>query len=96
MHEHQQPGGLTVAVADSVDALWQHLGIRPVEVDVLWQYQATDLQSQLSVIASDKDFCLEGALAYASNHWPAELTQVFGVNQDKHVLLLPLSHKVGV
>ncbi|NJM95992.1 MAG: EAL domain-containing protein [Phormidesmis sp. RL_2_1] len=71
--------------------LRQYLGIAaPREVNILWQSQATDLQAQLTSLVSGGFFHLSGTQTYLEDCWPAQLSDIFGSSQGRHLLLLPL------
>ncbi len=83
----------TEVPADAIAILWQYLGIKQAEIDVLWQHQATDLQAQLLRLTASGNFHINGAKAYASTDWPLALTSIFGAASGRQLVLLPLCHE---
>jgi diguanylate cyclase (GGDEF)-like protein len=85
---------LSTPSPEAVTALWQHLGLRPSEIDILWQHQATDLQDQLAVLAqlaASGDFHLSGTRLYSVGNWPSALIPIFGSCQQQQLILIPLN-----
>ena len=78
----------------AIAALWQYLGIRQAEIDILWQPQANDLQAQLATLAEGGDFRVSGASIYLEEKWPLPLTQLFGECQGRRLILLPLCYEL--
>ncbi|MGD1896857.1 MAG: putative bifunctional diguanylate cyclase/phosphodiesterase [Phormidesmis sp.] len=75
-------------------ALWEHLAIPETSLaETLWSSQASDLQSQLSVLVAEGYFQLSGGRVYAADSWPPELLAMFGFEGRRHLLLLPLCHQ---
>jgi len=86
-----EPNGATAKLpANAIALLWQYLGIKQAEVDVLWQHQATDLQAQLSRLTAGGDFHIDGARVYESANWPLPLVPIFGASEGQQLVLLPL------
>ncbi len=72
--------------------LWQHLGTSFSSAPTkMGQHQVSDLQAQLMAVVEDGRFRLGSPQTFVADHWPIELTQVFGPSEGRYLALLPLS-----
>lgn len=73
-------------------SLWQHLDASLlIAPNRMLQHQMSDLQAQLAALVADGQFQLGSPQTFVADHWPAELTQVFGPSKGRYLALLPLS-----